>query len=419
LPGSVTISSNAPGSPSTVALSGTGVAGTVAVSANPTSLSFGSVNAGLTSSKSVTLTNSGTANVTISQVAVSAKDVTTSGVTTPLTLTPGQTQTMNVAFKPSAAETVAGNITVTSTQGTNTVVSVSGTGIQAAISFTPSSANFGSVTVGSTNSQTIQLSNTGNGVLTITQASVTGSGFSTAGLTLPLSLNPGQSTTFNAQFQPAGAGSASGSITIVSNAAGSPGVIALSGSGVAATEILTLSTSSMNFGNVNAGSSSTQTETITNAGNSNVQISQIAASGAGYSLSGASAPVTLTPTQSLTFSIIFSPTGVGSQSGSVTVTSNATGSPSTISLTGSGVSATPHTVSLSWTASTSTVSGYNIYRSTTNGSGYAKLNGALVSAVSYTDTTVVNGLTYYYVTTAVDSSGTESVNSNQAQAIIP
>jgi hypothetical protein len=419
LPGSVTISSNAPGSPSTVALSGTGVAGTVAVSANPTSLSFGSVNAGLTSSKSVTLTNSGTANVTISQVAVSAKDVTTSGVTTPLTLTPGQTQTMNVAFKPSAAETVAGNITVTSTQGTNTVVSVSGTGIQAAISFTPSSANFGSVTVGSTNSQTIQLSNTGNGVLTITQASVTGSGFSTAGLTLPLSLNPGQSTTFNAQFQPAGAGSASGSITIVSNAAGSPGVIALSGSGVAATEILTLSTSSMNFGNVNAGSSSTQTETIPTAGNSNVQISQIAASGAGYSLSGASAPVTLTPTQSLTFSIIFSPTGVGSQSGSVTVTSNATGSPSTISLTGSGVSATPHTVSLSWTASTSTVSGYNIYRSTTNGSGYAKLNGALVSAVSYTDTTVVNGLTYYYVTTAVDSSGTESVNSNQAQAIIP
>jgi hypothetical protein len=419
LPGTITILSNAPGSPSTVALSGTGVAGTVALSANPTSLAFGSVNAGTTSSKSVTLTNGGSANVTISQVTVSAKDVTTSGVTTPVTLTPGQTQTLNVAFKPTVAETVSGNITITSTQGTNTVVGVSGTGQQPGISLTPSSANFGSVAVGSTNSQTIQVSNTGNGVLTITQASVTGNGFSTTGLTLPLSLNPGQSTTFNSQFQPAGAGSASGSIMIVSNAAGSPGVIALSGSGVAATQILTLSISSMNFGNVNTGSSSTQTETITNAGNANVQISLIAVSGAGYSLSGASAPVTLTPTQSLSFGIIFSPTGAGSQGGSVTVTSNATGSPSTIPLTGSGVTTTPHTVSLSWTASTSTVSGYNVYRSTTNGSGYAKLNGALVSTVSYTDSTVVNGLTYYYVTTAVDSSGTESVYSNPAPAIIP
>jgi len=419
LPGSVTIASNAAGSPSIVALSGTGVAGTVAVSANPTSLSFGSVNAGITSSKSVTLTNSGSANVTISQVTVSAKDMTTSGVTTPLTLAPGQTQTMNVAFKPSAAETVSGNITVTSTLGTSTVVSVSGTGIQAAISLTPSSANFGSVTVGSTNSQTILVTNTGTGVLTITQASVTGSGFSTTGLTLPLSINPGLSSTFNAQYQPAAAGSASGSITIVSNAASSPSVVALTGTGVAATQTLLLSTNSVSFGSVNTGTTSTQTVTVTNTGNSNVQISLIAVSGAGYTLSGASAPVTLTPSQNLTFSVIFSPTVAGSVSGSVTITSNATGSPSTISLSGSGVVSVTHSVSLSWTASTSVVSGYNVYRSTTSGTGYAKLNGSLVSVEIYTDSTVANGTTYYYVTTAVDGSGNESTNSNEAVAAIP
>ncbi|HWO37766.1 MAG TPA: choice-of-anchor D domain-containing protein [Candidatus Acidoferrum sp.] len=419
LPGSITVSSNAPGSPSTVTLSGTGVAGTVTLSANPTSLSFGSVNAGVASSKSVTLTNGGTANVTISQVTVSAKDVAASGVTTPLTLTPGQSQTMNVTFDPSAAETVSGNITVASTQGTNTVISVSGTGIKAGITLTPASANFGSVTVGSTNSQTIQISNPGNGVLTITQANVTGSGFSTTGLTLPLSINAGLSSTFNAQYQPAAAGSASGSITFVSNAAASPTVVALTGTGVAATEILSLSTNAVSFGNVTNGTSSTLPVIITNTGNSNVQVSAIAATGTGFTLSGASAPVTLTPSQKLTFSVIFSPTATGSVSGSVTITSNATGSPAAITLSGSGVVTLTHSVSLSWTASTSTVTGYNVYRSLTSGTGYVKLNGSLVSVVDYTDSTVANTTTYYYVTTAVDGSGSESINSNEAVAAIP
>jgi hypothetical protein len=419
LPGAITISSNAPTSPSTVALTGTGVAGTVILSANPTSLAFGSVNSGATSSKNVTLKNSGTGNVTISQVTVNAKDVSTGGVTTPVTLTPGQSQVMSVSFKPTAQETVSGNITLTNSQGTNTVVSVTGTGMQAAISLTPSSANLGSVTLGATNSQTIQIGNTGNGVLTITQANVAGSGFSTSGLTLPLSINPGLTSIFNARYQPSVAGPASGSITLVSNAGTSPSVISLSGTGVTATQVLSLTSNSIGFGNVNTGASSTESVSVTNTGNANVQISQISIGGTGFSLSGASAPVTLTPTQKLTFSIIFSPTVAGNVSGTVTITSNATGSPATISLSGSGVAAVPHSVNLSWTASTSAVSGYNVYRSTTSGSGYAKLNGSLVSAVNYTDSSVVNGTTYYYVTTAVDSTGTESADSNEAVAIIP
>jgi len=291
--------------------------------------------------------------------------------------------------------------------------------VQAGISLTPSSANFGSVTVGATNSQTIQIGNTGNGVLTITQANVTGTGFSVAGLTLPLSINPGLTSTFNAQYQPLSAGSATGSISIVSNAAVSPSVVTLTGTGVAATQILSLSSTSLSFGNVNTGTSSTQTVSVTNTGNANVQISQIAVAGTGYSLSGASTPITLTPSQKLTFSVIFNPTVAGSASGTVAITSNATGSPATITLSGSGVTAVSHTVSLSWTASTSVVSGYNVYRSTTSGTGYAKVNGSLVGAVNYTDSSVANGTTYYYVTTAVDSSGNESSNSNEAVAAIP
>jgi fibronectin type 3 domain-containing protein len=76
-------------------------------------------------------------------------------------------------------------------------------------------------------------------------------------------------------------------------------------------------------------------------------------------------------------------------------------------------------VALAWNASTSTVSGYNVYRSTVSGTGYAKINSSLVTVLTYTDSTVQSGTTYFYVTTAVDSTGNESVFSNEVSAPIP
>ena len=78
-----------------------------------------------------------------------------------------------------------------------------------------------------------------------------------------------------------------------------------------------------------------------------------------------------------------------------------------------------HSVALSWNASTSVVAGYNIYRSTVSGTGYTKVNSVLVPVLAYTDTTVQTSATYYYVTTAVDSTGAESAYSNQVSAVIP
>lgn len=78
-----------------------------------------------------------------------------------------------------------------------------------------------------------------------------------------------------------------------------------------------------------------------------------------------------------------------------------------------------HSATLSWTASTSAVSDYNVYRGTVNGGPYTLINLSLVTGPSYTDTTAQSGFTYYYVTTAVGGSGVESVYSNQVTAIIP
>ena len=90
-------------------------------------------------------------------------------------------------------------------------------------------------------------------------------------------------------------------------------------------------------------------------------------------------------------------------------------------LTGTCVTGvTPHSVTLTWVASTSSnVTGYNIYRATTSGGPYTKLNSSPVSATSYVNGIVQSGQAYYYVVTAVDSSGNESAFSNQAQGVIP
>jgi hypothetical protein len=78
-----------------------------------------------------------------------------------------------------------------------------------------------------------------------------------------------------------------------------------------------------------------------------------------------------------------------------------------------------HTVTLSWKASSSPVTGYNVYRSTSPSGNYVRINSMLVQGTTFTDQYVHSGSTYYYVTRAVDVRGRESINSNEAQATIP
>jgi fibronectin type 3 domain-containing protein len=142
-------------------------------------------------------------------------------------------------------------------------------------------------------------------------------------------------------------------------------------------------------------------------------------SGAGFTVSGVTAGETLTPNQSVTVTVTFAPTTAGAVTGSVSIVSNATNSPSTVNLSGTGVAAVQHTVSLNWNASTSQVVGYNVYRGTTSSGPYSTKVASSVASTDYTDSTVASGTTYYYVVTAVDSNNNESSYSNQATAVIP
>lgn len=78
-----------------------------------------------------------------------------------------------------------------------------------------------------------------------------------------------------------------------------------------------------------------------------------------------------------------------------------------------------HQATLSWTASSSPVTGYNVYRGTQTGGPYTLLNTGIVTTDGFVDATVVSGQAYLYVVTAVSNSGVESIFSNEVAVVIP
>lgn len=412
--GSISITSNAPGSPATIPLTGTGTQ--ASLTANPSTYNFGSVLVGNNATEVITLTNSGTASVTISAASASGTGFSMTGLTVPVTINAGGNTTFTAQFAPTTAGSATGSVSISSNApGSPLAISLNGTGTQPQISASPTSVSFGSVTDGNTNTTPVKITNGGTASLTISSATVTGAGFSTTGLTTPVTITAGQNISFNVVFSPTTSGAVSGSLSLASNAPSSPLSIPLSGTGVAATLSLTANPSTVTFANTNVGSNTTQNVTLTNSGNSNVTISGVTTTGSGFSASGVTSGTTLTPNQSVTLTVTFTPTTAGAASGSVSVASNATSSPTVITLVGSS-----YYVSLSWTASSSSdVVSYNVYRGTTQGS-YAKINPSPVTTLSYSDMSITaTNVTYYYVVTAVNSSGVESTDSTPASVAIP
>ena len=310
---------------------------------NPSSLAFGSIQVGSNSSKSQTLTNTGGSTVTISQATASGAGFSISGLTLPVTLAANQSVSFTATFAPASAGAASGALSIVS-DASNSPLSIplSGTGVAAgSLSANPSSANFGNVTLGSNQTVPVAVTNTGGVAVTVSSAAATGSGFSFTGPTLPITLNAGQSTTFNAVFAPSVAGAASGALTINSNANNATLSVPLSGTGVAQGQ-LGSSPTSFSFGNIQVGTSKSLAGTLTNSGGSSLTLSAATASGAGFNLSGLALPLTLNAGQSISFTVLFAPTTSGAASGSVSITSNGSNPNLSIPLSGTGV--TPGTL---------------------------------------------------------------------------
>jgi len=395
-------------------------AGQLAVKPSP--VSFGSVPLGTSLSKSTSLSNTGNSSLTISQATVSGAGFSFSGLSMPLTLAPGQAVSMTTTFAPKSGGSASGTLSLTyktkirgKVSSSTITTSLSGTGA-AQLSANPTGLSFASVQAGSKQTQFEALTNSGGSRITISQATVTGSGFSITGLTLPLTLNAGASVTFSVVFAPQTSGSVSGQITVISNASNPTLTASLSGTGTAQGQ-LALTPTALNFGSVTDGTKLSRTSSLSATGAS-VTVSSAKLSNAEFTLTGISFPLTIAAGTSVPFTLTFVPQTSGLATGTLSFADNASNVP-TETLSGAGVAPTQHSVSLSWTDSGSGIVGYNVYRGSISGGPYAKINSALDSTTTYTDTSVLAGQTYYYVTTSVNGSGMQSGFSNQAQAVVP
>ncbi len=182
--------------------------------------------------------------------------------------------------------------------------------------------------------------------------------------------------------------------------------------------VLTISPSSVAFPLTLVGDYSMKSVTLGNSGGASLTIAAATISGPGFRLYSLTLPATIAPGQSLSIRVMFSPSSAGSVSGNVTFLDGSGKSLGVITMSATAVVAQSHTATLQWNASSKAV-GYNVYRSTSNGGPYTQIHSNLDGSLSYADTTVMSGKTYFYVVTAVDAYGGESLNSPQVRATIP
>ena len=418
--GTLSLTSNASNPTLNIPLSGTGVTGGV-LAANPSSLNFGNVQTGNNQTLAGTVTNSGGSSVTITQAAVTGGGFTVNGLNLPLTLAPGHSSpSFNVVFAPQSAGASSGSFSLTSNAFNPTLnISLSGTGVApGTLSANPSSLSFGNVQVRNNQTLSETVTNVGGSSVTISQETVTGAAFGVTGLNPPVTLTSGQSITFSVIFTPSSAGSSSGNFAVASNASDPSLNIPLSGTGTAAGQFA-VSPASLAFGNVVVATSANLPAQLSATGAS-VTVTSANLSSSEFTLSGLSFPVTIPAGNNVQFTVAFTPQATGAASGLVSFASNASNS-AVLSLGGTGTPTPIHNVSLSWTASTSSdVIGYNIYRGAGSAGPYSKINSSLNAGTTYTDNSVVDGQTYYYVSTAVNSNNQESAYSSPPQqAVIP
>jgi hypothetical protein len=238
-----------------------------------------------------------------------------------------------VTFAPTATGTRTGALTIAdSAAGSPQTVPLTGTGANSVLNAAPAILNYGAQPVGTTStSQPVTLSNPGGSSISVTGIQASGDFAQTNNCGASVAAN--SSCTVNVTFTPTASGTRNGSLTITDSASNSPQTVTLGGTGTA--PVITVSSNTLTFSAQVLGSSSTsQPITVSNTGTASASITGIVASGDFSQTNNCGA--SLAASTSCTVNVVFTPTGTGTRTGTLTVADNAAGSPQTVSLTGTG-----------------------------------------------------------------------------------
>jgi Abnormal spindle-like microcephaly-assoc'd, ASPM-SPD-2-Hydin len=343
--GTLTITDDAASSPQMVSLSGVGVGGSAPiVSLSTSTLTFSPQVIGTTSAgQNVTVTNIGSANLTVASIAASAGFAETDNCVG-VNVAPSGSCSISATFTPALSGPAVGEITLMDNAGNSPqLIGLSGSGVYP-VTLTPTFMNFGSLTVGTTSSpKTLTVTNRLGTTVNLSFATTGDYAAAASGANPCGSALKGLSRcTLNVTFTPSMNGTINGSLTVSYNGNFSPQSLALSGSGTGA-NVAPLTFSPANpgaFGNVVVGTTSpTKSVTVKNVSNSAVNISSISATGNFTGVAGGAQPCggNLAAKATCTILITFTPNTPGSATSALTILDNSNVSPQLMTMTGTGI----------------------------------------------------------------------------------
>ncbi len=322
---------------------------TPAASITAASLTFNNQNTGTTSAaRAITVTNSGTAPLSVSGVTLGGTDagefvITNNLCASPVTVSPGFSCEIFVAFAPTSAGSKTATVTIShNAAGSPSVLTLTGTGLTPApVASVSGALAFGNQTTATTSAtQAITLTNTGTADLVVPAGGVALTGtnanqFAIAGNTCT-TIAPAANCTVTVQFSPTTAGAKTASVSIAHNAVGSPTLVGLTGTGVTpgAPATATATVADVAFGTVRRGVVRTRTAVVTNTGTASLTITA-ATTTAPFGVTLGTCNVAVAPGRTCKLDVTFAPTTATATTRTLTLTSNATNSP-TATLTGTG-----------------------------------------------------------------------------------
>ena len=257
----------------------------------------------------------------------------------PATLAAGASMSVPVTFAPTTAGPVGGGLTIAfGTKGT-IVVSLTGSGEVNGPSLisTTAGVSFGGIAPGGQSGHTVAFANNGSQPLTISSVEPPPAPFSVSGAPEGgAMLQPGAAVVVNVLFAPTVKGSYSSTLEVDSN--GGNVVVAITGNSTSP-PALSISATSLDYGSVLIGSSSAESFTVSNTGGTDVTITKSKPPVTGPFSASTALPegTTLAPGASLTETIDFTPTVVGSVTDSWSINADDGSGARTISLYGTGI----------------------------------------------------------------------------------
>lgn len=349
--GTLAITSNDSAKPTVnVTLSGTGVVPLAPViGVTPATLAFGNVLRGTNATLSVTVTNTGNAALSVTNLTVTgtAELNLVTPPSLPLNINAGGSTKLNVRYTPSNTGPDNGILAIASNDSAHPTVNVSltGTGIAPALTVTPASLNFGSLRQGLTTNLAVTLGNSGSADCYVNPLAKTGSAdfaWAAGAPVLAFVITPGSSVVVPIAYTPSDVGPDSGSVQITSNDPNNPSVaVPLNGNGdpIPPTSVITLTPASLAYGPVRVGQPKTLNAIIGNTGGTNCVVTDVTVTGTNFVLGTTPiTPFNVAAGANITVPIIYTPGALGNGIGTLTVTSTDPNNPILhVSLAGSGV----------------------------------------------------------------------------------